>query len=75
MLSIGDSSISGAYSGAFMAGQFATAWSATIKGVGIMSARARQVVVGRQNVAFDDVQELLDRHMLSKPPIPVGDGP
>ena len=29
-----------------------------------MSARARQVVVGRQNVAFDDVEEFLDRHML-----------
>src|SRR5215469_9331010 len=31
---------------------------------GWMSARARQIVVGRQNMTFDDVEEFLDRHML-----------
>jgi poly(3-hydroxybutyrate) depolymerase len=34
---IGDSSISGISSGAFMAVQFATAWSGTIKGVGVIA--------------------------------------
>lgn len=35
--SIGESSISGVWSGAFMAVQFATAWSSIIKGVGIVA--------------------------------------
>jgi poly(3-hydroxybutyrate) depolymerase len=35
--SIGESSISGVSSGAFMAVQFATAWSSIIKGVGIVA--------------------------------------
>src|SRR5262245_51654711 len=34
---IGESSISGISSGAFMAVQFATAWSGTIRGVGIIA--------------------------------------
>ena len=34
---IGESSISGISSGAFMAVQFATAWSGTIKGVGVIA--------------------------------------
>src|SRR3954454_824671 len=34
---VGDSSISGLSSGAFMAVQFATAWSSVIKGVGVIA--------------------------------------
>jgi poly(3-hydroxybutyrate) depolymerase len=38
---IGESSISGISSGAFMAVQFATAWSSVIKGVGVVAGGPR----------------------------------
>ena len=41
---IGESSISGLSSGAFMAVQFGTAWSSVIKGVGVVAGEVRSGV-------------------------------